>query len=229
MSTRLDLQAMVIENTGRSDKTTLINNSLNFALKELSRLYPFAYNRPEADYSVAAASTYKALAARLNQIVEIRLIDPAVTTFSNPLTIMRKVPFVRMFPNVAGSAITGRPSHVYLDGVTVYFNCITLATYTLRVTYYQLDRFVDDTTVATIPDADEVLVAYATANTYRGLQMYEDAAEWDKMFLRLSRSLINQAEKDIGNQNMAREWTNSDRAPESSGGNPPWLDPWAER
>lgn len=223
---KAQLRALVIDNTGRTDKSTTINTALDFALQSMCRIYPFDSLRKEGDIPINAGDTQAQLPSIMFQITEARLVDPGNPTFSYSMEIMRKNVFVKMYPNVAGMPITSRPFRMYKDGHTIFFDCIANNPYIIRVTGFSLDVFNSDVSSPLLYNADEVLVAYATANVYRSIQMYDDANVWDMQFKKLFNLFVSSEEKDVGRERIARPWKNPDQTPRNNV-IPPWLDPFA--
>ncbi len=223
---RSELRTLVIENTGRSDKTTLINNQLDFAIQKLSRIHPFDKNRPETSVALATGAISVQLPADVDQIITINFADPAIPTVGYLMVLLRKTQFLKMFPNVAGSVVTGRPLYSYRDKDQLYINTKSNGNYILSITYQRLMAFQTDTDECPIFGADEVLVAAATAAVYRSMQMYQDAAQWNSETASLLKLLVIAEEREIGVDFIAKEWKNE---PEYPYPNAPWLDPFAGR
>ena len=221
--TKAELRTLVQANVGRTDKDTVINNALDFALTTLSQTELHDDLRRELDSTCVISSTFVQLPSTLSQLLDVRLVDPTNPSLAYPLVILRKLEFVRMFPNVPGNAITGRPTFSFVEAGKLNFNCITQAEYTIRITGFFLGEFFADTGENPIKNADEALTAYATANLYESIQMYDDAARWQGQWKFLVKNLINAKQKELGVSFVARPWVRN-TAIES---NAPWLDPFA--
>jgi hypothetical protein len=221
---RSELRTKVITNTGRSDKTTVINDGLDFGLRNLSQTHPFlALRTGEIDVSVVTNDLSVQLPGTIRQIVELRLIDTASPTQSFPLKLIRKREFVERFPNVGGSSITGTPSYCYFDSPMLWFNVSCNSSYTVRLTRFSLDKFDSDFDETVIPDADEILIAYATAYTYESVQMYTDAQYWFNKFRALVMLAVENEERQIGVRLVHSPYCEKPDIVSNS----PWLDPFA--
>jgi hypothetical protein len=212
----------VIANTGRQDKVGVINDGLDFGLRQVCRTHPFDELRPEFDVGIVATDTRVQLPKMIKQIVELRLLVPGSPVLSYPMELMRKKGFVEVFPNVTGSTITGRPLYCYQDGDFLFLDRKSNGTYTIRMTALVNGVFESDTDETPIRDIDDILIAYATSHLYKSVQLYDDATYWQGQFAGLLRSEINAVQKQIGVHVVAKEW--STRQPIQT--NQPWLDPF---
>lgn len=221
---RSDLRTRVFNNTGRSDKTSVTNDGLDFGLKKLCQTYPFlALRAGEMDISFVATNLSIGLPQDMRQIVELRLIDPSSPTLSYSMVLLRKTDFVSRFPNVAGSPVSGRPYFCYRDGNRLYFDKKSEGSYTVRLTKYVIQKFNGDSDECAVPDSDEILIALSTAFVYRSIQMYDDAAQWDREAARLTQLAVMTEDREIGLKSVACEWASSPQIDT----NIPWLDPFA--
>lgn len=221
---RSELRLRVFRLTGRNDKTIETNDGLDFGLRKLSQLHPFlALRSGEIDVHILAGQLSCTIPPNVRQIVECRLVDPSVLTNSYPLTILRKVDFLHNFPNVAGLGITGRPTHVCRDRTTLFFNTNSSGNYVIRMTRYILDTFLTDGDESVIPDADEILMALATAYVFRSFEQFDSASHWDQEAGKLIGLAVKAEENDLGLSLVAKEWGRG----RLSSGNAPWLDPFA--
>ena len=220
--TRLQLQQQVISRTGRSDKAQDINHFLNWGMDRLSEIHPWDCLRPEINNPINELDTQFQIPEWVDQIIEMRLLVPASPTLSYPMELHRKTWFVKQFPNVVGSTITGRPLYCYRDENTIFLDRKSNGSYNILCTVYAIRHFLSDQDKPRIPRADEALIAYATARLYEAVQMYEDAQYWMAQFNNIARSLINQEERELGVRFVADEWTR--KQPVQT--NQPWLDPF---
>jgi len=217
-----ELRDLVIGNTGRTDKTDLINDSLDFGLTTISKISLFDDLRKQAEVSLASGISSVQLPSDVFQIVEIRFIDPAAPTNSYQMILWRKREFTKRFPNVAGSLITGKPLNCYREKSSLFFDRILQFPYTLRLTYYYLDVFENDSDSPSLIGIDEALVAYATASVYRSIQMYKDAEYWDSQFKALINNFKLANDAEVAAVVACEPWRRDNRP----NPNAPWLDPF---
>lgn len=223
-----DLQTAVIDRTGRPDKVTVIQDALNNGLKKLMRSHPFDKMRKTATLVYNSGDTQVAMPSDVHQLVTVTFQDPSIPTASYPLILIRKTQFLKMFPNVTGSVISGRALFCCRDdqNQVLLLDRHSIGTFHIVITYTFHQKFVLPTDEPLIPGVDEALVAYATASVYRAIQMYDDAKAWDMQFAVLMRDLVLDVEREIGLSTVAKEFENA--RPRSST-NPPWLDPFDGR
>lgn len=207
-SKRSDLATRVITNTGRTDKTTTTNEGLNEALLQLSRINPFDEIRLDSTLTLASGDSSVTLPDNLLQIVEARIRSDATPTKVRPLVLLRKSDFVRKFPNVGNQTYTGFPLWGYKELLTLNLNLRADAEYKIDITYFALNRFVDDDSVSLIPDSDECLIAGATAYVYESIQMYDDAKYWWNKFYTQAQLLAQTSQREIGTTIKAEPWRN---------------------
>ena len=220
--TLVQLRTIVEGTTGRTDKDTLIDASINFALITLSQSYNFLDLQREFDTWVAGGDYKMELPMNLNQIQELRFLVPASPTVSYPMKLERKLWVVEKFPNIAGSSITGRPLWCYREGNQLFFDRKCNGVYCVRITGDVVASYFAEADECPIKNAEECLVAYATAEVYRAIQLYTDAGQWMQKWTLLRTNLINAKQRETGTQFVAEPWSR-DRRPQT---NEPWLDPF---
>lgn len=220
---RSELRTRVRNNIGRTDKDAVINDGLDFGLKEISKLYPFRELHIESDVGFNADDIGVNLPSNLKQIIELRLVDPANPTLSYPMSLVTKQEFVAKYPNVAGSPSTGRPFFCYRDKQQLFFDRKSSGSYFIRMTRLIYDKFFTDDSEPDIQDCEETLIDYSTAFTYRSIQMYDDAKNWDARTGGHLRTLVIAVERTLGNKIIGREWVRGGDVDT----NVPWLDPFA--
>ena len=174
--TRAQLRTSVMELTKRTDKETLTNDALDFALLELQNEYLYRVVRTEADLSTSQDDVSEALPSGFHRLLEVRLID---STSSYPIEVRSLKWVLENFPNISADS-SSKPDWCYEEGGVLYFSCPLDAAYTIRVTYYALSTFVSDATVNPIPVAESALIFYATSYVYDGLELDKDARKWEK-------------------------------------------------
>lgn len=219
---RIELATLVVQNTGRTDKIPLINKSLIFAVKRMSELFPFLELRRECDTPIQPLDTQIQIPSWVDQIVELRMVDPATPTMSYPMELHREVWFVSRFPNVVGSTITGRPLYCYRRENLLFLDRKSSGDYICRLTATCKADLITDFSEVSIKDADEAIIAYATSSVYRSIQMYQDGQNWDQRFKELTTILVRAKERELGVHFVADMWSNE--LPIKP--NQPWLDPF---
>lgn len=220
---RDDLNSLVVENCGRSDKIGQIDTYLDFALDQLSKLYPFDALRGEINIDLPTNATQIQLPNTLFQIIELRLLVPNTPTLSYPMELHRKRWFVEKFPNVVGATISGRPLYCYREKNQLYLDRHANGDYNIRITAYTLDKFGAASDTPRLNMCYEAIVAYATGCVYKSIQMYDDAMFWLGEFNRNANLAMKAEQKEIGVSLVAQPWNR--RQPIQT--NEPWLDPFA--
>ena len=175
MSTRAELRTKVETSTKRFDKETLINDGLDIALHDACIEHNFREMKVEADLSASEDDLLVALPSDFYQLLEVRLIDD---TSSYKLKVKSKTWVVERFPNI-GADSSSLPDFVYLEGGSIYFSVPLDADYTVRVSYYKLLTFTDDSTENPVPVLENYLVFSALAWLYNSLEMERRGAFWE--------------------------------------------------
>lgn len=172
--TRAQLRTAVMEITKRPDKTTLTNNALDHALLTLQNAHFFKAQKTESDLSVVQSDVSVSLPSTFHKLLEVRLID---SNDSYPIEIKYKKWVVQNFPNISADNET-KPDYCYEEGGVLYFSCPLDGAYTIRVTYYKLATFVDDSTTNPIPVAESALIFHTVAYVYDALELQAHASRW---------------------------------------------------
>ncbi len=222
--TRAQLRAIVQINYGRSDSNavSVINAGLDEGLREIAKVYPFDAMNLECDITFVAGQSDIQLPAGINNIIELRMVDPANPTLSYSMDYRRKRWFVSKFPNVPQLPITGRPLFCYKQGNKLFLDRVSNGTYKIRVTYNIIDRFENDLSEPRIQNVESALSCYATFYAYRSVQMYTDAKIWFGEFARNLKTALDNEQSD-NTTLRAEPWVSK---PEIST-NVPWQDPFA--
>ena len=221
--TRAQLRSLVEDTTGRTDKSDLINNALQFAIEEMLQRYSWrnlATVQATNDSVLSIGDTSLTLTATTIRIREARGIDG--TTSGWAIRVLMKEKFLREVPNIASITGDSKPEIGYQDGQTFHFAPGSDSTYTIRVTGDMLVTMDDDTDTNPIIMGDHALTCFATAFTFRALEQFESAASWDEQF---EKAFIVARRNDT---RMIAEVVKPDphRTPDGLISGTPWLDPF---
>lgn len=215
--TRETLESLVLEATGRTDKTSLIRTAIDLAVEEISTQRMWTDLQTEAEATLTADEPSISLAEDVTRVTEIRLIDG---TLSRPLIIRAKNWITQYFPDPE-SRSSGRPAYGYLEGRTLHLVPVPDDAYVIRYTYFPLHAALESpTSPLLIRAASRAIVAYATFWIFQSLEKHEDAKRWlDSYF-----SLLESAKKvDSGDSVINRQADARGSLPANSGDY--WLDP----
>lgn len=224
--TFLQLQNAVVDNINRTDKTSVVQNGINFGLQEIAKAHEWLSNRFETDLVIAAGDLSVPLPATMHKLVEARLINPSATVLSYPMVIIPKMTFVKTYPNVVAYG-AARPFVGYEELGTLFFFPKSSDVFTIRVTCDKLPAtLTNDGDVNPLVETDQALIAYATAHVFRSVQMFEAAAVWDGQFKMSLGNALNAEKRRVATSVRLQEF-HQDSSLETS---PiPWLDPFAGR
>lgn len=219
--TRETLESLVLEATGRTDKTSLIRTAIDLALEEISTQRMWTDLQTEAEATLTADTMSVALAEDVTRVTEVRLIDG---TLSRPLIVRAKNWVTQYFPDPE-SRSSGRPAYAYLEGRTLYLVPVPDDAYTIRYTYFPLhEALASSTSELRIRAASRAIVAYATFWIFQTLEKHEDAEKWLKSYF----ILLESAKKvDCGDSVINRQADPRGSLPANSGDY--WLDPMVRR
>lgn len=172
---RLQIRNLVIETTGRDDKTTLINSAINIALNKVSAEHLWSDLMTEATATMTAGTNTLALASDLRRLIEFRVMDGLQ---SYKLIILPKSRVLGWFSDPTAYSNT-KPRYGWLEGTTLSVVAPPDAAYECDYTYCRLhpDLDADDESVL-IPQVDEAVVAYTTYWTFKSIEKHEDAQQW---------------------------------------------------
>lgn len=172
---RSQIRSLVIETTGRDDKTTLINSAINIALAKISAEHLWSDLSTEASVTLTADTNSVTLASDMRRLTEFRVIDGLQ---SYPLTILKKSRVVSMFPSPTSYA-SSKPEYGWLEGVTLSMVPPPDSAYPCSYTYYKAHAdLTSDTDTLTILQADEAIIAYTTYYVFKSIEKHEDAEKW---------------------------------------------------
>ena len=216
---RKDIRDLVIETTGRADKTTLINSAINIALAKVSTSRLWNDLLTDGSVTLVVDALSASLDSNLRRLSEARLIDGSS---SYKLQIRNKNWIKRKFPDIS-SMSSGKPVFGYIQGTTLFFLPPTDTALDIEYSYFRMHpNFTDDTTESLIQQADEALISYTTYWIFKSLQMHDDAREW---FADYQVQLADAKQSDISPAEESISDPRSRGVSSSSGANA-WLDPF---
>ncbi len=180
--TRAQIRTLVLDATGRTDKTTLINTAIDLGVEEFSTQYRWSDLLIEADATLTADVQSVALASDVARIIEIRLIDG---NNSRTLRIRSKDWIVKHFPNPSATN-SAKATFGYLQGTTLFVVPIPDSAYTIRYSYYKLSAaLTTDAQEVDVRHSGAAIAAYATYWVFQTVEKHEDAERWLATYLKL--------------------------------------------
>lgn len=219
--TRLEIRNLVIEATGRADKTSLINSAINIAVAELSSARLWRDLSTEADLTLAGGEGSVDLPDDYFRLTEARLIISDSMLLSRPILVRPKSWVVRNFPNIEAQS-PGKPVYAYLENGKLYFAPFADIEYTIRITYFRLHPSLSsDSSEVLIRQGSQAVVAYATFWTFNSIERSEDATRWFNTYGSLLRSAM-QVDGDV----PAIEYRGALRGEPTPVNAEYWLDPF---
>jgi len=175
--TRLEIQELVILNTGRDNKTTLIQKLCDTSLKIASSKHPFQDASIEATYAITEDTASVDISANTwVNMRTLRIIDSDVEK-SMKLILKSNIWFDKNFPfpldNMKGWPIYGSK----ISG-SVLFDRPVEANITLYVRGAVEQVFAGDSTECPVELLDIFVEEYVTAKIFMSYQNYADGQEW---------------------------------------------------
>lgn len=181
---REQLETLVVEATGRSDKTTLIRSALNLAIQRVSAHRLWSDLMTEDEVSIAAGAASVALASDVARVIEARILGAQ----RRPLMVRPKAWLMQREPDPSQRAATA-PCYAYLQGTSLYVIPYPDAEYDIGYTYYKLPaQMTLSTDEQPIRCADAAIAAYATHWVFKSIEKHEDAEMWAQTYLDQLRS-----------------------------------------
>lgn len=220
--TKTELISLVQEETGRTDKDTLIGTYLDMGLKEIGMRHTFKEMVTEEDLSIVADDEYVSLTGLSNtyhEIFEVRVIDG---TMSKPFRIKRKSWVVSRWPNISAHS-SGKPTLGYIEGSRLYLYPVSDDQYDLRITYSYLPTFSSDLDETPIPIVETALVSLVKSKLWTALEQYEKAGLEKGEFEHEIRDAIRADQKTHEEMVSETKHTKVDVY-----GATPWYDPFVK-
>lgn len=172
---RSEARNLVIQTTGRSDKSDLINDALNLALDKVSSQRLWSDLLTEGQATLTTGTQTIALATGVKRLAEVRLMDGLN---SYRIAIKTKNWLVNVYPN-PDAASDARPAYGYMQGSTLFLVPIPDQDYTIAYSYYRLHpKLTSDGDLLLITHADSAVLAFATYWTLKATMQHEDAEKW---------------------------------------------------
>jgi len=216
--TREQIVSRVMTNTGRTDKASLAGDAIREALIEAGSMHRFQSMYQEATISFAAGSGSVALPEGTFQVLEVR-VQNGPTSYSIQLRPKRWI--TRHYPNPAYYA-AGYPYFAYTEGGKLYYLPVSNADYVGVASILVLPDLVEDLDTLNPNYLMTYVIAYATAEVYRSVEMFDEAAQWD---VRAAQRLQLAIKAD----NMSGEEQIADQFPDRGGSGEivePYFDPF---
>lgn len=221
MATRLQIRDLVIENTGRSDKASLINSAIDIALEEISAGHLWSDLLVEATATLAVAAGSVTLATDLRRLTEIRVLDG---TSSRPILMRKKTWLLQKFPNPSASS-NAKPVYGYLEGTTLNVIPEADVQYPLEYTYYRTHpALAADGDSPLIRNISTTVIAYASFWVWNAIEREAEAKRWFLTYQTLFRSAreLDRADSAVKIEAEQRGQFRDVSAPVEY-----WLDPFA--
>lgn len=190
---RSDLRQQVIEITNRSDKSSLIDRSLNFGLEQISARHYWRDLVLTEDLLVAAEAKSTALPDDCNSLFEVRLIDGLG---SRAIILRDRRWLSRRFPNV-DEMFKSKPAYCYRESGQLFWVPQPSEDLTVQITYYRPHPKLETDSDELLIPVSGPLVNYACYWTYKSIEMYEESQIWLRDYeIELDR--IIKRDRDVG-------------------------------
>lgn len=223
--TYLQIRNAVIDNTNRTDKTSVINNGINFALAEAAKRHQWYSLRTALASTINVGNVSISMPADFYRLVEIRLIDAAANALSYPMRVVPRGQFLRRFPNVSGMSAGGRPMLGYEENGIFYFAPKSSGTYTVAGTYQKTFPVLSaDGDNNPIVELDLFTIAFATGYLFKSIQMFDASGSWMQDANSLLENAIRSEKNRPATTYMMEEFAQPADGSESV---EPWSDPFA--
>lgn len=219
--TREDLETLVSEATGRTDKTTLIRSALNLAVSEVSTQKQWGDLLARDEVTISEGAQSVELATNVSRLFQVTVVDG---TLSRPLLGRSKSWVEERYPSPESWPV-GRPQLGYLEGTTLYTVPRPDQDYVIRYSYYKLHPTFDlPTTELLIKHAGGAVAAYATFWVFQSIEKLKEAEQWYATYLRQLAS-AQRLDSDSFTKYQA---TPRGRVGEGEYRYPDWTDPFVK-
>lgn len=212
-----ELTNQIVGNTRRSDKAAdgSITTYINLALKEIGQVEPFKLLRSEIDLPLDAGLNYVLLPATTVQVVEVRILpddlsaENSVSTLSPAFIgyevhIMDQRTIQKRFPNLQLNS-RGIPEYCFVNASRITFVPPCNLPYTVRVL---MDGYIpemnDPEDENPLPSCDNAVIAWATARTFKSIQLWDDASGWESEYKKALRLAIEENNRRSGQLRQMR-------------------------
>jgi len=176
--TRLEIQELVILNTARTDKTSLIQKLCDTALKIANSRHPFQDASVDATFPIVEDTASVDISAQTwVNMRTLRLIDSSTVEKSKKLILKSNIWFDKNYPypldNQKGWPIYG--SKMYRS---IHFDRPVEANKTLYIRGAVEQTFAGDSTECPVELLDIFVEEYVTAKVLMSYHEYEKAQQW---------------------------------------------------
>lgn len=221
---RQDLETLVLEATGRTDKLTLIRSALNMAVEEVSSRRLWRELQVEDEVTIVSGAQSVDLADDLARVMEIRLIFGLI---SYPLLIKEKKWLTDRVPNIPALS-TARPIYGYLEGKTLFVARRPNMDYVIRYTYHRLHPALDlPTSELLLRKCGPAVAAWTTYWVFLSSEQPKEAEMWMATYEKHLASAMKLDEDDSVIVRRATQRTNTGQAGTGIlSVNDYWLDPF---
>lgn len=175
---KINIRTAVQDNIGRTDKDSVIDNSITLALEAIGRRHRFRVMRTESDLSIVADDLLIALPSGTVDVHEARIIDG---TSSYPILLKTKKWITDRWPNIDGDS-KGKPVRAYVEGSNLYLQPQCDDSYTVRLTVTKYPTLASDSDTLSIPGVDECVINWCTAYVLRSYEKFQEAVQWERRF-----------------------------------------------
>lgn len=215
--TREQLETLVNEATGRTDKSSLTLSALNLAVAEVSsqRLWYDMMVQGEATILEGALSID--LASDVARVASVTVVDD---TLSRPLLCRSRTWVSERYADPTSWPVE-RPQFGYLEGRTLFMVPRPDQDYVIRYNYYKLHPDLDTpTSELLIRHATAAVVAYAAFWVFQSIEKLKEAEQWYGTYLRQLQSA-----KRVDADNSVTKYQMTPRGENQVYGDY-WLDPF---
>ena len=185
--TRAQLVTSTKAATGRVDKGTVIEDALDFGLAALTRRHKWRQGRTTSSFTLAATDTTVTLDTGTTHVYWVVIEDG--TSIGWKMRVYNERLYHQLIPN--GSALgDSKPIICWQDGLTLRFSPGSDGVYTLKARVNKTQSFASDAATSPFDETDEALISYASAYTFRSIENFESAGQWESRFERLAAEAI---------------------------------------
>lgn len=176
--TRLEIQELVILNTARSDKISLIQKLCDTSLKLAISRHPFQDAAIEATYPITEdTSTVDVSDDAWINMRTLRIVDSSTAELSRGLTLKSNIWFDKNFP-FPNDNLKGWPIYCSKLSTSILLDRKVEENRSLYVRGTVEQKFADDSTVCPIELLDIFVEEYVTAKLLMSYHEYEKAQQW---------------------------------------------------
>lgn len=172
--TRDEIRAVVISHTQRRDKADVVDAAIQLALTEISLIHEWRGLRVEHVKEIAQDEPFITLDAASFQVIEARVHDG---DYWYPLEIRSKTYVTTKYPSESGFQ-RSRPVIAYEDLGRLYVLPYPERQYEIKINSFQLHPTISATGEPIVRALDSAIIAWATAEVFRGIEKFTEAQHW---------------------------------------------------